>query len=663
MSKSILQEIATLNALEFNRAKTYSSIKKYTADLDKNSRQIDNTIAKLTADYKLSLLNYTEDFDNLEETLGASILQIEIDVDAAATFNSSQFAAIYKNLGKVDKRAQRAAIFLSERMDEDFRHPLSYFTGPIKDAVSSPTSGFRMSYTAVKLEPARNWLYFTDSNDLKYAGTNVLSLAAHKITLGDATNTKLECAGYVEIKKDLEMKTGKIRVVTPNNPNGPTYSFEGNRDIRSVLGGFLAKRDYKTVQGDFLAPNGKVDVKLNINTTDGDFLAPKGKALIRNSFQTTNGGFIGDHVSSIVSVKSDITTSNGEMEIKVAGNFKTASGGFTSLTNGYLAIGNGKMRAGYFHIAPDAADPKILSTIGLGGLSVAGPFTADKGFTAGGLTVTDGGGITAKPGSTSKFDTIEVAIKAAIYGLLNIGPDDNEWAKFNASLFYVDTPVKFKHASGLNITSGTLKVAGITTLSSSLVVNNTDSAAEAVKINGKLKVSSGGMDISGTSVISGTLNVSGKITAGSIKSNGNIDADGYTVTATLFDGEATSARYGDLAEIYTCAETFEPGTVVSIADSGDFDIVMYDEKLPLAGVVSTKPGMILNKQEDGLLIALKGKIPVNVDDDIVIKKGQYLFPRPNGTCYGVDKHNLNSTIDLIGVALSDSIDGQVVCKV
>ena len=151
------------------------------------------------------------------------------------------------------------------------------------------------------------------------------------------------------------------------------------------------------------------------------------------------------------------------------------------------------------------------------------------------------------------------------------------------------------------------------------------------------------------------------------------------IVCSVFDGVATQAKYADVAENYKIMESdidkLVPGTVVSLSvDNNKSEIELYDSSLPLAGVISTNPGYLLNSkdQEDKdydlyIAVALTGRVPVKTKDNI--KKGMYVLPSKNSSGYvtGYSKSEICnlSTMDkfeIIGVALSDSKNGIVEIK-
>jgi hypothetical protein len=70
--------------------------------------------------------------------------------------------------------------------------------------------------------------------------------------------------------------------------------------------------------------------------------------------------------------------------------------------------------------------------------------------------------------------------------------------------------------------------------------------------------------------------------------------------------------------------------------------------MPLAGIVSTAPGMKLNTElEGGTYIALKGRVPVKIYGNAI--KGQYINAVKGG--FGVPSNFKNETT--VGICLED----------
>lgn len=82
----------------------------------------------------------------------------------------------------------------------------------------------------------------------------------------------------------------------------------------------------------------------------------------------------------------------------------------------------------------------------------------------------------------------------------------------------------------------------------------------------------------------------------------------------VIQGTAYRAQWGDLAEIYACdpEEVLIPGTVVRFGGKYEITKVKPNSRT-FFGVISTKPGIVLNKKEkEGEKVALVGRVPVRV---------------------------------------------------
>ena len=128
------------------------------------------------------------------------------------------------------------------------------------------------------------------------------------------------------------------------------------------------------------------------------------------------------------------------------------------------------------------------------------------------------------------------------------------------------------------------------------------------------------------------------------------------ITANIFDGVATSANYADLAEIYSTDKTYETGTIMAIG--GEAETTEYDRTKNLFGVISEKPGFLMNKDADGQAIAFVGRVPVKVKGPV--QKGEKVFADDGGVATTTKKGelvgfalqtDLNESTKLIEVAL------------
>ena len=122
------------------------------------------------------------------------------------------------------------------------------------------------------------------------------------------------------------------------------------------------------------------------------------------------------------------------------------------------------------------------------------------------------------------------------------------------------------------------------------------------------------------------------------------------ITANIFNGTATAARYADLAEKYLADQDYDTGTVVTVGGEAEVRATVFGDRA--IGVVSTNPAFMMNKDlEGGTYIALKGRVPVKVIG--AIKKGDRLVATDNGHAIHASFHQHP---DVFAMALESSND-------
>lgn len=117
--------------------------------------------------------------------------------------------------------------------------------------------------------------------------------------------------------------------------------------------------------------------------------------------------------------------------------------------------------------------------------------------------------------------------------------------------------------------------------------------------------------VAGNGTIGGTLAVSGN------------------VSAPLFVGTATQARYADLAENYSADADYAPGTVLVFGGTHEVTVSAVSHDTRVAGVVSTAPAYLMNSDQLGAAVALTGKVPCQVQGPV--DKGDLLVNIGTGT--------------------------------
>ena len=111
------------------------------------------------------------------------------------------------------------------------------------------------------------------------------------------------------------------------------------------------------------------------------------------------------------------------------------------------------------------------------------------------------------------------------------------------------------------------------------------------------------------------------------------DADG-DITADVFKGTATAARYADLAEKYLADEEYEVGTVVMVG--GIKEVTACEIGSRAIGVISSNPAFMMNKDlEGGTYVALKGRVPAKVTGPV--NKGDRLTAGSQGHAVATDE--------------------------
>jgi len=158
--------------------------------------------------------------------------------------------------------------------------------------------------------------------------------------------------------------------------------------------------------------------------------------------------------------------------------------------------------------------------------------------------------------------------------------------------------------------------------------------------------------LSGTATQANALRVDGaSYRSAAVASTANTiaarDASG-NLTANLFQGIATQARYADLAEKYTTGDDLAPGTAVAVCAHSDHEVGPASASDFCVGVVSTDPAYMMNSEADGQYIGLKGRLPVRVKG--AVKKGQAVYAMSDGVSTTL------ATKALVGIALETNLD-------
>ena len=153
----------------------------------------------------------------------------------------------------------------------------------------------------------------------------------------------------------------------------------------------------------------------------------------------------------------------------------------------------------------------------------------------------------------------------------------------------------------------------------------------------------------GLATASQTLRVGSSNLVGRVNAEPNSvavrDATG-NLTANLFQGVATSARYADLAEKYTTAEEYPVGTLLSVCSHAEHELEASSKTDIVMGIISQNPAYLMNADAPGQAVALKGRVPVRVIG--AVQKGQAIYAWENGVASAIP------TGSIVAVALESN---------
>ena len=135
---------------------------------------------------------------------------------------------------------------------------------------------------------------------------------------------------------------------------------------------------------------------------------------------------------------------------------------------------------------------------------------------------------------------------------------------------------------------------------------------------------------------------------------GNVTIGSYAnMRCATMTGISTQAKYADLAENFTADYAYDPGTVLQIGGQKEVTMCELDASDDVLGVVSSYPAYLMNSEEDGVSVAIAGRVPVKVSGPI--NKGDRLVSAGNGTARAASKEECTS-LNVIGRALESDTD-------
>ena len=384
------------------------------------------------------------------------------------------------------------------------------------------------------------------------------------------------------------------------------------------------------------------------------------------------GGLVGPYYGTIQTAAQPLITSLGTLPTLTAAtiNFTNINGtnitaggllnfagatmtGLASLSiAGNITAGNLLSNAGVFATSIYSNGYKYANGAAFVSTTIANTTEIIANVSSGtlGLTLTTTGVTAGNYGSATSIPTIVVDSKGRVTSLTA-----------NA----VSTTINLAGGTGTgNVAGGgTLTVSGSTGLTTSvsgstISLTNTGVTSATGSYGLTVSASTGAVTFTNsgvTSLIAGTdISVSsstGNITVNDTSTLNTVLGRGATTTTTMtvgtilpsanltynigstsawfntFYGVSSQAKYADLAERYTSDAAYEAGTVVVFGGDAEITVTNRFADVSVAGAISTDPAYLMNAMEEGLPVALRGRVPVKVigpvtKGDLLVTAGQ-----------------------------------------
>ncbi len=241
-------------------------------------------------------------------------------------------------------------------------------------------------------------------------------------------------------------------------------------------------------------------------------------------------------------------------------------------------------------------------------LTVQGTATVNVLTSNGAVSGTTGTFTTSTITSALNAGTINANNTATVNSLTSNGAVSGTIGTFTTS-----TTTSALNTGTLNANS-TATVASLTSNANiTLGGNIIDTGALAIQTgsNGNINLEPNG---------TGVIVVTKDIRNGQANATGNIGSS-TNYFNTVF-AKATSAQYADLAEIYKADDIYSPGTVVIFGGTEEITITNTESDSRVAGAISTNPAYLMNTAAQGLAVALRGKVPLQIVGSV--EKGDLL---------------------------------------
>jgi len=286
--------------------------------------------------------------------------------------------------------------------------------------------------------------------------------------------------------------------------------------------------------------------------------------------------------------------------------------------------------------------------------------------TAGGLssavTVSLTGAVTGSATFTSAGDTASITTTATSDPTLTLAGDLSGSATFtnlgNATLTATLTKDPTITLTGDVTGSGTMTNLGdvsfATTIAANSVALGTDTTGSYVQ-----QGATSGSGISGSvNSEAGTFTVTSNATNANTGSTIVFRDGSGNFSAGVITATATQARYADLAEMYAADGDIEAGTVVHFAGEGKLAACDQANDHAVAGIISTDPAYLMNTDQQGVALAISGRVPCKVTG--VVNAGDLMVSAGNGMAMANNSPTIGT---VIGKAIESNAGGEAVIEV
>lgn len=213
-------------------------------------------------------------------------------------------------------------------------------------------------------------------------------------------------------------------------------------------------------------------------------------------------------------------------------------------------------------------------------------------------------------------------------GTLTFASTNGVVASVSGSTVTISDPQDIRTSASPTFAGGTFN-GNVTRSSRPLITNTTGTAAPSSPIQGDEWYNST-TGILYKYIFDGTSNVWVNMSSALFNANTGAVANtlalrdsGANLTASNFIGVASSAKYADLAELYTPDAVYQPATVVVFGGTEEVTISTESHDTRVAGVVSTNPAYLMNSElAGGVAVAFTGRVPCQVQGPVT--KGSLL---------------------------------------